>query len=1247
MGSHSPSSPITSEHPTDDLELKLKQHGLQTASQVASTSRSTLDSPDTARTSEIAPNQNVAAHTPFSDWQEQRRCHSILAEYDYVQPTEDRRDPRSSNARLVMPVSTQQPQVMVTNAAHDVHSSEGQLQQPPIALHRDANTVALPSTSTICAEATIGNADHHGASAQSALSQPSTSVPPSPERGVSPSPSYSDFDYAAQSSRVSRVMPSSLPRPRPETIEEERLRDLETSPCPAPYASRQAQDDRCSRDQGVSQQQSTQATGESVGFATADSHSWLKMPSVHFDETSMCTSVSPSRSTTCDARGKSPLSQKVFQLQPVPPAKRRRVEDHVPAGTQSVQLSTNVVEEVRRSSDAGISFSTAPAQPSTIQGPTSIQTDAAVQRLSSTTESRHSASRVAAADSVPAPVHRALGTSSRVNLAVFAAGPKVDAMNTHRTNASNRNTQAENASSLASLVPPRKQHASPSRRPSRLIRAQSVPNLRAKATLDVSGPSHHRLILPSHWASYVSLHGRTGRAGQNGVAKGSNSRSSKAFPFNVAHNPTATSSSRSRSTFTPTLHPPITRHTLRELDLFEILKNPQLRHDVVFDPNVQFRPNFDGERGRRKREAGERYWTAVVREIETGCTCTAFSHGQLMPCTCKARQRLSKPSAGRSTAAVPASMPQSRIPSRIPLLVQELRTICLSILPSNYPADNEVIESDGASTSSVDNQQSVDADESKLAASSEKKLSTSASSGPALATTHHQLIAQTLDPHLISQELQHGVLDVSALITFMGNILKLHCAPMRDEAIEKMVEVVCVDRNIGKGLRLCFEILELMKLDIANHQLRSARPFLVETAVDFEARWFKEQIEQGKMSLDKTNAWIQQALTTTLSSNSASSRSEAVVSAFNHGMLQLIFDVPGSLPVLAPVATPLASPSSSSLNNTFASHYPETFQFDAYRMMTFHNDVSDLTIVYMLVLLFRQLCSTPLDDAGPLPASVSGLVQRQLKSIKGEIWCLVNDANLCLSGSSVLPASPTAAANSVGSSSRRSAGLDGKLSLGSAGGFAKLDHPRWRRAMQNVLLQVAARASAVQMAARAGSSDPTTVKATAPSAATQKLLNSWTDTNLRSGSALHKICQSRLRDVVLSMLSEKVRTGLQPSTSVSCTTTGDLDQPSGRPHQKRTNSSSHHEQDSAKRSKSDIASGSASASINVVPAASASAAAPWDTAMTRAGLEPFSAEIRLLSDRIAKVATFHLRVFRNLYEGIESARHKTSSTESA
>ena len=1091
-------------------------------------------------------------------------------------------------------------------------------------------------------------------------------MPPSPERGISPSPSFSDFGYQAQSPHVSRCFSSSISRPAPDDLE----KAGDPTCKPTPSAARQDALHSIaapSKKAEATQLQRTEAAGESAHSASAAARPWLRTSSLHLDELKQSKPSTSSSSGQDHLARPTSVSPKVFQLQPVPPAKRRRVDDAVaPNAEGSSRGSADGKDELRRCSDAGLALDDEQkVRPTHTELPKGIQAHRSVQDLSSAKETKYAFKHAKAAEPVSNSVTRALGPSHRTDAADSGVTSSKAGSSVEDTEAAaKRSAQIANLASLASVASSRKQHASFSRRMPRLVRAQSVPNLRAKATLDIAAPSHHRLILPSHCASYVSSHARTGREVQNPSSKASATRPSKGFPFNVANYPVGPSNSRSRSKFTPTLHPPITRHTLRELDLFEILKNPQLRHDVVFDPNVQFRPNFDGERGRRKREAGERYWTAVVREIETGCTCTAFSHGQLLPCTCKAKDRVrptvapgTQGSATSFSGAAGAILSQSRIPSRIPLLVQELRTICLSILPSNYPADPVLSDADESSGPSTEQTQKAnDATVADQATSSaDKKASISAASDAAWTTTHHQLIAQTLDPHLISQELQHGVLDVPALITFMGSILKLHCAPMRDEAIEKMVEVVCVDRNIGKGLRLCFEILELMKLDIANHQLRSARPFLVETAVDFEVRWFKEQIEQGKMSLDKTTAWIQQARST-LPSTADASRSEAVLKTFNHGMLQLIFDVPESLPVLSPVATPLGSPSSSSLNNTFASHYPETFQFDAYRMMTFHNDVSDLTIVYMLVLLFRQLCGTPLDDDGALPASVGSLVQRQLKGIKGEIWCLLNDANLCLSSSSTIPPTPTTA-HGASSQSRRTGGIDGKLFLASAGGFAKLDHPRWRRAMQNVLLQIAARAAAVQTAARQGSMDPSTVKTAAPSATTQKLLNSWMDTNLRSGSALHKICQSRLRDVVLGMLTDKVRDGLQPSTAALAPAltmaNAEMEQLS-RPHQKRTSPDEPQDDKTgtsapAKRLKSDAvpaesdSSSSTSAPTAAPPAASATS--PWDAAMSRAGLEPFAAEIRLLSDRIAKVATFHLRVFGTLYEGIESGRHKTGGIQ--
>ncbi|CBQ69582.1 related to SOK1 protein [Sporisorium reilianum SRZ2] len=1255
MAPHPPSSPITSEHPTDDLELKLT-HGLQSTPHIASTSRSTIDTtPDSARpsSSEKAAASNVhpssSAHTHFADWQEQRRCHSILADYDFSPPAEDRRDPRTCNGRIVMPVPSSQSQVMVASSAHgsasngsDPHAS---LQHPPIASHHDetdldaAHASPLPSASSTAPhdEANCQPTAPRFAPFQSSLSQTSLSVPPSPERGISPSSSFSAFDYQAPHSRAPPCFPAPAPNePQPHTLEQ--MTAAQVSQSLASEAS------GASTGLQASQNQTAEPVSKVAPSAAASARPWSRVSSQHLAPQAASSLAVPAQGTAA--------SQREFQLQPVPLAKRRRVEDGSVASADNPRRDPLVQDETRRFSDAGLPLRSVriPNRPQPTEARKSAVANSGLPSVSSKTSLKYTSSHIKAAGSTTlSSAASALASSRARNDADAAASSEA-----------RPSVRSEKVAALPSVAPSRKQQTPFSRRMSRLVRAQSVPNLRVKATLDLSAPSHHRLVLPSHWASYVSSHARQGREGAN--AKTSNTRSSKGSSFNVAHYPVASGSSRSRSTFTPTLHPPITRHTLRELDLFEILKNPQLRHDVVFDPNVQFRPNFDGERGRRKREAGERYWTAVVREIETGCTCTAFSHGQLLPCTCKAKHRLRRSgAAGTQDAAAP--LQPSRIPSRIPLLVQELRTICLSILPSNYPADSVVADAEEAATTSAaeDDDKGDDAALSEEAATpARKKATVAASSVASWTTTHHQLIAQTLDPHLISQQLQHGVLDVPALITFMGSILKLHCAPMRDEAIERMVDVVCVDRNIGKGLRLCFEILELMKLDIANHQLRSARPFLVETAVDFEIRWFKEQIEQGKMSLERTTAWIQQALGSSPDAATATPRSEAVVKAFNKGMLQLIFDVPGSLPLVSPVATPLGSPSSSSLNNTFASYYPETFQFDAYRMMTFHNDVSDLTIVYMLVLLFRQLCSMPLDGGEALPASVGSIVQNQLKSIKGEIWCLVNDANLCLSSWSALPPTPTAASGATSPTRRPTAVDGGKLFVGSAGGFAKLDHPRWRRAMQNVLLQVAARAAAVQTAARAGSSDPSAVKMAAPSTPTQKLLNSWMDTNLRSGSALHKICQNRLRDVVLGMLGDKVRNGLQPSTSAvaapcatatatGATGTGQKRAVPGEPQDAKVGDATPNKKlrsDGGGAAAAAAAAGTAS-TPTVACSSSGSAASAWDTAMSRAGLEPFAAEIRLLSDRIAKVATLHLRVFRNLYEGIESGRHTQTGSGGA
>lgn len=548
--------------------------------------------------------------------------------------------------------------------------------------------------------------------------------------------------------------------------------------------------------------------------------------------------------------------------------------------------------------------------------------------------------------------------------------------------------------------------------------------------------------------------------------------------------------------------------------------------------------------------------------------------------------------------------------------------------------------------------------------------------------------------------------------------------------------------------------------DIANHQLRSSRLYLVETAIEFETRWFREQIEQGKVTLDRTTSWFAEAHRLRVAatpSSQAMSKSDLISRAFDDGFLKLIFDPPAALQPLAALANSVSSSgqptnasasqigstavtlSSSSLNYAFITFYPETFQFDAYRLMTFHGDVTDLTVVYMLLLLFRQLACSPFAlGQNPLPhttlsqstitANASNIASRQLELVKTEIWCLLNDANLSVTtASSPGTSPPTTPAprtpTTPGMAGRLLAAVATGTSSGTNGAAAgaKIDNAKWKRAMRDVVLQIAARASAIQWQARCpnryspfndASTPALPIEAGPPSDKTLELLNSWLDTNLRNGSALHKLCQNRLRDILRALLVDRLKgtttsslpsaqsttlgsslrvrkavtTGVSASTS--STTAASSMAPPPSPLVATTAMSAVRKQpddaveggdrtDESKRQKMQDGTSAAVAigiskpsnplsptsALSLPPAPSFSSNRPtvplrssdlptssmaptpssssvaaveqdWETALQRTGLEPFAAEVKLLGDRAAKVAAFHLRIFRPLYERI-------------
>ena len=63
------------------------------------------------------------------------------------------------------------------------------------------------------------------------------------------------------------------------------------------------------------------------------------------------------------------------------------------------------------------------------------------------------------------------------------------------------------------------------------------------------------------------------------------------------------------------VEPPITKASLSELDLRRIINDSKLRHDLNFEVEIAFRPNYYGHKGEQKKAMASAYWTALAVEL--------------------------------------------------------------------------------------------------------------------------------------------------------------------------------------------------------------------------------------------------------------------------------------------------------------------------------------------------------------------------------------------------------------------------------------------------------------------------------------------------------------------------------------------------------------------------------------------------------------------------------------------------------
>lgn len=322
--------------------------------------------------------------------------------------------------------------------------------------------------------------------------------------------------------------------------------------------------------------------------------------------------------------------------------------------------------------------------------------------------------------------------------------------------------------------------------------------------------------------------------------------------------------------------PPITMESLAELDMPRIINNPKLRHDVNFDRELSFRPNLDGSKGRQKMRLAEEYWQALEAEL--------FLYNLVLKNGMDPQQK-------ENEAYWQGILGISQ--KRLAKLFHAIRDILKTLVPD---CDQKSIE-------------------------------------------------DRLDVDLIMRQILNAMFDLVDLGNWLAKVIKNHCAPMRDVEVDRMQDTIRDSAGEDKPLRLLvtgirqlLTLLENMKLDVANHQIRHMRPLLVEDTVNFQRRYNAHRISMGKIDVQTSRSWLEREMESLTTAESTPTHVDALTSALLKGLI---------------------------FTDHFHSSYPPTFYLDPERLRLFRGE--------MHAQIYQAICKEILLEMAPKQASQADL----------------------------------------------------------------------------------------------------------------------------------------------------------------------------------------------------------------------------------------------------------------------------------
>ena len=291
------------------------------------------------------------------------------------------------------------------------------------------------------------------------------------------------------------------------------------------------------------------------------------------------------------------------------------------------------------------------------------------------------------------------------------------------------------------------------------------------------------------------------------------------------------------------------------------------------------------------------------------------------------------------------------------------------------------------------------------------------------------------------------------------------------------------------------------------------------------------------MDLSITRSWIRKAFTqlsTATRANAINSRSPAntfrslrrsiqinitVIKAVIDLVFNPKFPDKSPPPLTSSIPGTNTPPTSTTRSPCLAIEVPETLFLDVARLGICTTDAVDLTAIYMLLLLYRQLVFSEVSlSARDSKGSASRRVaEAELITLKSEIWAIAPPRL----GSCFIPEARKLDNLSASSSERRDKERPRIRS-------SKSERERWRKGVRDVALHILARSKDVEWRAEAASAQtasiprlaaPGSVRPTrAPNTAMLRLVERWCESNLQFGSPLSILLREKLADEMLHMV---------------------------------------------------------------------------------------------------------------------------------